>query len=149
MTFINEQLYEKPLMKNKSNYEEPDYILSSPMPKHIPTTIFEVKLSNIEILAKRNRKPKFLDKFEDGLIQTSDYYRHLKLEKHKKEMGSDILGYKPGAITFKLLASNDKAMQRNEKRIRELLKDHYLMLEFLTHDELLSLMINYYQRLTN
>lgn len=42
-------------MKNKSNYEQPDYILSFQMPKHISTTIFEVKLSNIEILTKRNR----------------------------------------------------------------------------------------------
>jgi hypothetical protein len=138
-------IYEPALMKNGTGYEEPDYVLPSSLPGYIPTNITEIKPHLLPILNRRRRKPRLMSKYEDAMVQVSDYERHTRTKRGRSELNK-VVDYRSSNLTFTLLASNDKEMEFNLRRIEELCRDHYPKIKAETHDERLRKAIQYFER---
>lgn len=142
---FRDPIYEPSLMKNSSEYEEPDYLLPSAFPGIIPTNITEVKPHIFPVLHRRKRKPGFRQPFNDGLIQVSDYERYTRTRKGREEING-LLDYKESNFTFTLLASNEEEMNINKKRVEELGGDHFPKIKMETHNYKLDQAILFYER---
>ena len=137
--------YEPPLMKNDTQYEEPDFVLSSSMPGIIPTNIIEIKPHIFPIMQRHKRKPTFKYDFTAALTQVSEYERHLRKTNGKLQL-EKLVHYPIKNTTYTLLASNDRELEWNEKRVELLRKDHYPKITIETHDQRLRDAILYYER---
>jgi hypothetical protein len=138
-------IYEPALMKNGTGYEEPDYVLPSSLPGYIPTNITEIKPHLLPMLTRDKRKPMLMKKYERALVQVSDYERHIRTKRGRSELNK-VVDYRSSNLTFTLLASNDKEMEFNLRRIEELCRDHYPKIKAETHDERLRKAIQYFER---
>lgn len=148
---LQQDLYKKPiyepaLMKNRSQYEEPDYLLPSAFPGIIPTNITEVKPHLFRVLHERERKPGFRQQYDDSLIQVSDYERLTRTKKGRKQI-DELVEYETSTLSFTLLASNGCEMEKNQKRVEELRRDHYPKVKLESHDDKLQQAIAFYERL--
>lgn len=137
-------IYEAQLMKNSREFEEPDYILPSGAPGLIPNNITEVKLPTLALLHKRRRKPGLKSGASDALIQLGDYRRHLRKKAGKEQLAELVKN--SGPVNYTLLASNDDERYTNEKRLKDILEDHYAGLRLVTHHEKLEEAVRYYER---
>ncbi|MEI9808328.1 MAG: hypothetical protein WDO16_10925 [Bacteroidota bacterium] len=150
---LQQDLYKKPiyepaLMKNESQYEEPDYLLPSAFPGIIPTNITEVKPHLFRVLHERDRKPGFRQQYDDSLTQISDYERLARTRKGRKQI-DELVDYETTKLSFTLLASNGREMEKNQKRVEELRRDHYPKVKLESHDDKLQQAIAFYERLEN
>ena len=86
-----------------------------------------------------------MSKYEDAMVQVSDCERHTRTKRGRSELNK-VVDYRSSNLTFTLLASNDKEMEFNLRRIEELCRDHYPKIKAETHDERLRQAIQYFER---
>lgn len=139
--------YEAKLMKNDSEYEEPDYTLKPNMTYETDLSLLEVKLPNEAFMTKKKYHKSPRAKLIQHIIQVNDYKDYLESDEYLSAI-NDVYGYIPKRINYNILIGRDDSKQEYindlNKTMRQLGQGE---LNLMTYDDLLEYQVKYLDRM--
>jgi len=135
-------LYEKRFyLSSTSHFHIPDFILTSPFPGLIRTSISEIKRHNIEFEYLPKQHKNFTNYFQNSLNQASNYQDDFENEKNQKYLEEEV-----GDNKFQMdliIGLDDKLTELILRKVQK----HYSSINVTTHTQLLKNNEDYYNRL--
>lgn len=139
--------YEAKLMKNSTEYEEPDYTLKPNMIYQTDLSLLEVKLPNEAFMTSKKYHKTPRAKFIQHIIQVNDYKDYLESDEYLTEINK-VFGYIPKKIHYNLLVgrneSKDEHLFELNKTMRQLGQGE---LKLMTYDELMEYQVKFLSRM--
>lgn len=140
-------LYESKLMKNETEYEEPDYTLKPNFNYKTDLSLLEVKLPNEVFMTKKkyHRTPRM--SLMKHLIQVNDYKDYLESDEYKSQI-NDVYGYVPKKINYQLLVGRKveklKDIEGLNRTMRQLGQGN---IDLMTYDDLADYQVKFLERI--
>lgn len=139
--------YEPKLMKNSSEYEEPDYTLRPNLTYQTDLSLLEVKLPNESFMTNKRYHKTPRAKLIQHIIQVNDYKDYLESDEYLSEINK-VFGYIPKKIKYNLLVGRNES---KEEHSFELNKTMWQLgqggLNLITYDELMEYQVNFLNRM--
>ena len=139
--------YEAKLMKNETEYEEPDYILKPNVTHETDLSLLEVKLPNEAFMTRKKRHKSPRAKLIQHIIQVNDYKDYLESDEYLSEI-NNVFGYIPKRINYNILIGRNESKQEHihelNKTMRQLGQGE---LNLMTYDELMEYQVKFLDRM--
>ncbi|MCH2451318.1 MAG: hypothetical protein MK198_14415 [Gracilimonas sp.] len=139
--------YEPRLMKNSSEYEEPDYSLKPNFSYQTDLSVLEVKLPNEAFMTKKKYHKPPRSKLIQHIIQVNDYKDYLESDEYLSEINK-VYGYVPKNINYNLLIGRKETKEEHldhlEKTMRQLGQRN---LNLMTYDDLMEYQVKFLSRM--
>ena len=139
--------YEPKLMKNSTEYEEPDFTLRPNMTYQTDLSLLEVKLPNEAFMTNKKYHKAPRSKLIQHIIQVSDYKDYLESDEYLTGI-NEVFGYIPQRIYYNLLVGRNESKHEHlfelNKTMRQLGQGE---LNLMTYDELTEYQIKFLSRM--
>jgi len=140
-------MYESKLMKNETEYEEPDYLLKPNFNYRTDLSLLEIKLPNEVFMTKKiyHRTPRM--SLIKHLIQVNDYKDYLESDEYKSQI-NNVFGYVPKKINYQLLVGRKveklKDIKGLNRTMRQLGQGN---IDLMTYDDLEDYQVKFLERI--
>lgn len=139
--------YEAKLMKNGTEYEEPDYTLKPNMTYVTDLSLLEVKLPNEAFMINKKYHKSPRSKLIQHIIQVNDYKDYLESDEYLTEI-NNVFGYIPKKINYNILIGRNESKQEHifdlDKTMKQLGQGR---LNLITYDELMEYQVKFLDRM--
>lgn len=139
--------YESKLMKNTTEFEEPDYTLRPNLNYQTDLNVLEVKLPNEPFMTNKKYHKSPRSKLIQHIIQVNDYKDYLESDEYLSSINK-VFGYIPKKIGYSILMGRNDARAEHfaelNKTMRQLGQGE---LHLVTYDDLMEYQVNFLSRM--
>lgn len=140
--YENQQYSKYYHISSTSAFHIPDYVLTSPFPEYIATSISEIKRDDKLLEYNPKRHEPFTRYFKNSLMQQSNYEDDF-LKPQNQDLITQKIGYQTNNFQFDLIIGLESTLTDH---LRLKVNKHFSSINIITHDKLLQLVEHYYIR---